>query len=104
MDEVRGCRYVKLEEAPTPIKTTALLRATGSDARVFGGLGGTYFYEELVRGAAGVMTGFAYGEVLVETHGLFVRGEKERARDHFYRCLPLVRFEAQLGVGGMTIR
>lgn len=95
---------VKLEEAPTTIKTTSLLGAAGSDVPVFGGLGGMYFYEELSRGTAGIMTGFAYQEVLVETYELFVGGEIERAREHFYRYLPLIRFEAQLGVGGVGIR
>jgi 4-hydroxy-tetrahydrodipicolinate synthase len=103
-DEIEGCRHVKLEEAPTTIKTSALLQAASSSVSVFGGLGGMYFYEELSRGAAGIMTGFAYGEVLVETYGLFAGGEKDRAREHFYRHLPLIRFEAQLGVGGVGIR
>ena len=104
VDEVGGCRYVNLEEAPTTIKTGALLGAASSDVSVFGGLGGMYFYEELARGAAGIMTGFAYGEVLVETYRLFKEGKKDEAREHFYRYLPLIRFEAQLGVGGVGIR
>ena len=104
VDEIAGCRYVKLEEAPTTIKTSALLGTASSEVSVFGGLGGMYFYEELARGAAGIMTGFAYGEVLVETYGLFKEGKKDEAREHFYRYLPLIRFEAQLGVGGVGIR
>lgn len=104
VNEIEGCRHVKLEETPTTIKTSALLEAASSDVSVFGGLGGMYFYEELSRGAAGIMTGFAYGEVLVETYEMFAGGERERAREHFYRYLPLIRFEAQLGVGGVGIR
>jgi 4-hydroxy-tetrahydrodipicolinate synthase len=67
-------------------------------------LGGMYFYEELVRGASGIMTGFAYPHVLVETYRLFVDGERREAQEYFFRYLPLIRFEAQLGVGGVGIR
>jgi 4-hydroxy-tetrahydrodipicolinate synthase len=51
VNEIEGCRYVKLEEAPTTIKISSLLENTASEVGVFGGLGGMYFYEELARGA-----------------------------------------------------
>jgi 4-hydroxy-tetrahydrodipicolinate synthase len=63
-----------------------------------------YFYEELARGAIGIMTGFAYPEILVRTYELFSSGREREAREHFFRYLPLIRFEAQLGVGGVGIR
>ena len=104
VNEIGGCRYVKLEEAPTTIKISSLLKGIETDVGVFGGLGGMYFYEELVRGASGIMTGFAYPHVLVEIYRLFVNGERREAQDYFFRYLPLIRFEAQLGVGGVGIR
>jgi 4-hydroxy-tetrahydrodipicolinate synthase len=104
VDEIEGCRHVKLEEAPTTIKISALLNYAKTEVGVFGGLGGMYFYEELARGAAGTMTGFAYPHVLVETYRRFVEGEKREAQEYFFRYLPLIRFEAQLGVGGVGIR
>ena len=104
VDEIEGCRYVKLEEAPTTIKISALLQSAKAGAGVFGGLGGMYLYEELARGATGIMTGFAYPHVLVETYRLFVEGEKSEAQEYFFHYLPLIRFEAQLGVGGVGIR
>jgi 4-hydroxy-tetrahydrodipicolinate synthase len=104
VNEIGGCRYVKLEEAPTTIKISSLLKGIETDVGVFGGLGGMYFYEELVRGASGIMTGFAYPHVLVETYRLFVNGERREAQEYFFRYLPLIRFEAQLGVGGVGIR
>jgi 4-hydroxy-tetrahydrodipicolinate synthase len=104
VDEIEGCRHVKLEEAPTTIKISALLNYAKTEVGVFGGLGGMYFYEELARGAAGIMTGFAYPHVLVETYRRFVEGEKREAQEYFFRYLPLIRFEAQLGVGGVGIR
>jgi 4-hydroxy-tetrahydrodipicolinate synthase len=104
VDEIEGCRHVKLEEAPTTIKISALLNNAKSEVGIFGGLGGMYFYEELARGAAGIMTGFAYPHVLVETYRRFVEGKKSEAQEYFFRYLPLIRFEAQLGVGGVGIR
>ena len=56
--EVPACRYIKLEEAPTPTKITAMRRLPGGDGvRIFGGQNAMYFYEELSRGAVGIMTG-----------------------------------------------
>jgi 4-hydroxy-tetrahydrodipicolinate synthase len=104
VNEIEGCRYVKLEEAPTTIKISSLLKETETEVGVFGGLGGMYFYEELARGASGTMTGFAYPHVLVETYRLFVEGGRRKAQEYFFRYLPLIRFEAQLGVGGVGIR
>ena len=104
VNEIAGCRYVKLEEAPTTIKISSLLQGIEAEVGVFGGLGGMYFYEELARGASGIMTGFAYPDVLVDTYRLFVEGERRKAQEHFFRYLPLIRFEAQLGVGGVGIR
>lgn len=107
VNEIEGCRYVKLEEAPTTIKITSLIEKIeeiAEKAGIFGGLGGMYFYEELARGAAGIMTGFAYPEVLVRTYELFSEEREREAQEYFFRYLPLIRFEAQLGVGGVGIR
>jgi 4-hydroxy-tetrahydrodipicolinate synthase len=104
VNQIGGCRYVKLEEAPTTIKISSLLKGIEAEVGVFGGLGGMYFYEELGRGAIGIMTGFAYPHVLVETYRLFIEGERRKAQEYFFRYLPLIRFEAQLGVGGVGIR
>jgi 4-hydroxy-tetrahydrodipicolinate synthase len=107
VNEIEGCRYVKLEEAPTTIKITSLVEGIEEiekKAGIFGGLGGMYFYEELSRGAIGIMTGFAYPEVLVRTYELFSKEKRREAQEYFFRYLPLIRFEAQLGVEGVGIR
>jgi 4-hydroxy-tetrahydrodipicolinate synthase len=107
VNEIEDCRYVKLEEAPTTIKITSLverIEEIEKKAGIFGGLGGLYFYEELARGAVGIMTGFAYQEILVRTYELFSKDREREAREYFFHYLPLIRFEAQLGVGGVGIR
>jgi 4-hydroxy-tetrahydrodipicolinate synthase len=104
LDEIEGCRYLKLEETPTLPKITAVRQKVSAPVGIFGGLGGVYLYEELLRGADGIMTGFGFPQVLVGTYERFVAGQREQAQEYFFRHLPLIRYEAQLGVGGVTIR
>jgi 4-hydroxy-tetrahydrodipicolinate synthase len=53
----------------------------------------------MLRGADGAMTGFAYPEMMADVVRLMSEGKKERARDLFDAYLPLVRYEAQPGLG-----
>ena len=102
--EVPAARAIKLEDPPTPFKTARILAAAGeTKVAVLGGLGGVFLIEELLAGAAGVMTGFAYPEVLVKVVSLYRAGQIDEAADVFYRFVPLMRFEFQEGIG-MAIR
>ena len=102
--EVPSARTVKLEDPPTPFKTTRILAAAGdTPVAILGGLGGVFLIEELMAGAAGVMTGFAYPEVLVKVVSLYRAGKIDEAADVFYRFVPLMRFEFQEGIG-MAVR
>jgi 4-hydroxy-tetrahydrodipicolinate synthase len=102
--EIPTARTIKLEDAPTPYKTARILeRAEGVDVRIFGGLGGMYLYEELLAGATGAMTGFAYPEILVAIVRLFRAGRRDEAARAFYDTVALMRFEFQEGIG-MAIR
>ena len=91
------CRYLKLEDDPTAQKVTAIL-AENPGVAIFGGLGGNFMLEELQRGAVGMMTGFGFPEILVSIYRHFRAGREERARDIFYRYLPLIRYENQPGL------
>ena len=95
--EIPQCRFIKLEDEPSPQKISKLLRLE-SNLRVFGGLGGNMFLEELRHGAVGTMTGFAYCEILVEIYRKFVAGDLDGATEVFYRYSPLIRFENQAGI------
>ena len=65
--EIPRARTIKLEDPPTPFKTSRILELTKDlEVRIFGGLGGVFLLEELMAGATGAMTGFAYPEILVE--------------------------------------
>jgi 4-hydroxy-tetrahydrodipicolinate synthase len=88
------CRYVKLEDEPTPPKITEILKANPKTI-VFGGLGGIMFVEELTRGAAGTMTGFGFPEILVDIYRRYRAGDHDGARAIFDRFCSLIRFENQ---------
>ncbi len=91
--------YVKLEEPPTPLKVSQLRRLAPDGPAIFGGLGGQYFLEELLRGAVGTMTGFAYPEILVAIEAKVRAGKTKEAAVLFHRYLPLIRYEGQPGIG-----
>jgi 4-hydroxy-tetrahydrodipicolinate synthase len=98
--EVPSARTIKLEDPPTPLKTSRILEQTqGIEVSVLGGLGGVFLLEELLAGAAGAMTGFAYPEILIEVVRSFRSGDIDHAADTFYRFVSLMRFEFQEGIG-----
>mgnify|MGYP001042395252 FL=1 len=91
--------YIKLEESPPLPKVTRVLQESGGSIGVFGGLGGVYFLEELERGALGIMTGFAFPEVLVRIYDQFTAGDHVVAAATFDRYMPLIRYEFQPNIG-----
>jgi 4-hydroxy-tetrahydrodipicolinate synthase len=102
--EVPSARTIKLEDPPTPFKTARIIeQAAGLTVQIFGGLGGVFLLEELISGATGAMTGFAFPEILVRIVTQFRQGQVDAAADLFYRTVPLMRFEFQEGIG-MAIR
>jgi 4-hydroxy-tetrahydrodipicolinate synthase len=102
--QIPRARTIKLEDPPTAFKASRILEAAeGVEIRIFGGLGGVFLLEELLAGATGAMTGFAFPEILVRIVTLFRSGRIDEAADVFYRTVPLMRFEFQEGIG-MAIR
>jgi 4-hydroxy-tetrahydrodipicolinate synthase len=97
--EVPGVRAIKLEDPPTPWKTGRILAEAGGGISILGGLGGVFLLEELMEGASGTMTGFAYPEILVRVVNLYEAGRKDEAAAVFYHYVPLMRFEFQEGIG-----
>lgn len=102
--EIPSARTIKLEDPPTPFKTARILEAAGDTrVQIFGGLGGVFLLEELISGATGAMTGFAFPEILARIMTHWNAGVHDAAADVFYRAVPLMRFEFQEGIG-MAIR
>ena len=58
-----------------------------------------YLLEEMLRGADGAMTGFAYPEMMAQVVDAMTSGNEVRARDIFDAYMPMIRYEAQPGLG-----
>lgn len=94
---------LKLEDYPSGIKLSRIKKMTNGKMKILGGIGGLYYLEELQRGAEGIMTGFAYVEVLVKIYEKFVNGDIQGAEKTFDHYMPLIRYDMQFKVG-MAIR
>jgi 4-hydroxy-tetrahydrodipicolinate synthase len=94
---------LKHEDCPGFNKLTSLRRGSldGRHRRIsiLVGNGGLYLPQELARGADGAMTGFGYPEMLVDVTRRFASGDATGGEDVFDMYLPLLRYEAQPGIG-----
>ncbi len=96
------CVMLKHEDWPGLEKISTLRAAEATGARrvsILCGNGGLYLLEEMLRGADGAMTGFAYPEMMAQVVALMNAGDEARARDLFDAYMPLIRYEAQPGLG-----
>jgi 4-hydroxy-tetrahydrodipicolinate synthase len=91
--------YLKAEDPPVLMKQRRVLAGAPAKIGIFGGLGGQWVYEEMANGAAGVMTGLAFPEVLVDIVRRYVSGDEAGAAAVFDKVLPLIRYEFQPGIG-----
>jgi 4-hydroxy-tetrahydrodipicolinate synthase len=98
-----SCVMLKHEDWPGLDKITAIRKweAAGDANRIsiLCGNGGLFLDYEMVRGADGAMTGYAFPEMLVGVVSLMKAGRRAEAHDLFDKHLPLVRYESQPGVG-----
>ena len=99
-----SCVMLKHEDWPGLGKLSAVCQAIQKGdlqkiSILTGNGGGLFLPEELVRGANGAMTGFAYPEMMVDVCKAFAAGDVERAFDIFDCYLPLAKYEQQAGVG-----
>ena len=99
-----SCVMLKHEDCPGLAKLSAIRAASakGDVKRVSiltGNGGGLFLPEELIRGADGAMTGFAYPEMMVDVCRAHAAGQPDKAQDIFDAYLPLARYEQQAGIG-----
>ena len=94
---------LKHEDFPGLRKLSAVRAAAESGAHrrvsVLVANAGLYYPLEMRRGADGVMTGFAYPEMLVRVFELFEAGDPDAAEDLYDLYLPILRYEYQIGIG-----
>ncbi|MCH2095992.1 MAG: dihydrodipicolinate synthase family protein [Rhodobacteraceae bacterium] len=96
------CVMLKHEDWPGLEKITTLRAASDAGGRrisILCGNGGMYLLEELMRGADGAMTGFGYPEMMRQVLDAFEAQDLDRARDIFDAYMPMIRYEAQPGLG-----
>ena len=98
------CVMLKHEDWPGLAKLSAICAAMQKGelrkiSILTGNGGGLFLPEELVRGANGAMTGFAYPEMMVDVCAAYAAGDVERAFDIFDAYLPLAKYEQQGGIG-----
>ena len=94
---------LKAEDWPGLDKIGAIRRmereGTIKRIAILGGNGGQFLPFEIERGADGIMTGYAYPEMLVRVCALLGKGRRTEAHDLFDAHLPLIRYELQPGLG-----
>lgn len=98
-----SCRMLKVEDWPSLEKISAI-RGLEQDGKmrhvsILTGNGAIFVDFELERGSDGVMSGYAFPEVMVELVKLAKAGKRDAAHDLFDAHLPLIRYEQQPGVG-----
>lgn len=103
IDEFPQVVMLKHEDFPGMRKLSQVRQQSEEAGRrrisILVGNGGLFLPQEMLRGADGAMTGFAYPEMLVQVCKRFAEGQAEAAEDLFNIYLPLLRHEFQYGIG-----
>ena len=97
--EIPAIACIKEEGLPTPVRVAALKQ--GMQERrvpVLTGLGALYGYFDIMAGADGFNTGFAFPEVLMAIVRAARAGNSEECYRLYAKYLPLIVFEQQPGV------
>jgi dihydrodipicolinate synthase/N-acetylneuraminate lyase len=96
--ECENVRYIKVETLPVTTKVADMTAAVGDRLTVFGGAGGSYFIEELRRGARGTMPFCSQPADFVAVWKQFRSGNERQARQIFDSTIMAVnRLAAQGG-------
>lgn len=98
--ECRNVRYIKVETIPSTLKVAEMAAAAGNALTIFGGAGGSYFIEEMRRGAQGTMPFCSQPAAFVETWNRFQAGDEQGARTTFDNSIMAVN---RLGAQGVDL-
>ncbi|MGV3491898.1 MAG: dihydrodipicolinate synthase family protein [Devosia sp.] len=82
-DACRNVKYIKVETLPVTQKVQAMSSAIGDRLTIFGGAGGSYFIEEMRRGAHGTMPFCSQPADFVAVWDAFQAGDEATARTRF---------------------
>lgn len=82
-DACPNVKYIKVETLPVTAKVQAMSAAVDGRLTIFGGAGGSYFIEEMRRGADGTMPFCSQPDDFVAVWDAFQRGDEATARTRF---------------------
>lgn len=89
-DACRNVSYIKVETLPVTSKVSAMAAVAGQRLTIFGGAGGSYFIEELRRGALGTMPFCSQPSDFVAVWDAYRAGDEKAARERFDRTIMAV--------------
>jgi 4-hydroxy-tetrahydrodipicolinate synthase len=91
-EDAERVRYAKVESPPQAHNVQQAVERAGELVTIFGGAGGTYFLEELRRGAVGSMPWPSQPHAFVQIWNAWQAGNSRTARDiHAREIVPLAR-------------
>lgn len=97
--QMPAIQYVKEESGICTHMISALLRTgAGVLKGVFGGSGGNYLVQEMIRGSCGMMSACHLVDLQVKVWNLFHQGDVEGAREVLLQTLPVQMLWHQLGI------
>ncbi|MEH7438064.1 dihydrodipicolinate synthase family protein [Neobacillus drentensis] len=92
--EIDVFRSLKVEVVPAGVKYSEVIESTGGKLHVAGGWAVSQFIEGLDRGVHAFMpTGMH--EIYVKIYSLYMQGDRNAAKQLFYRLLPVLAFSNQ---------
>ena len=89
-DTCKNVTYIKVETLPVTGKVAAMSAVAGDRLTIFGGAGGSYFIEEMRRGALGTMPFCSQPADFVAVWNAYRAGDEVLARTHFDRTIMAV--------------
>lgn len=89
--------YIKVETLPVTTKVADMVQTAGDMLTVFGGAGGSYFIEEMRRGARGTMPFCSQPRAFVEVWNRFQDGDERGAREVFDSTIMAINRLGQQG-------
>ena len=97
--ELSGVDYIKEETVPEPRQVGRTLAVAGDACKgVLGGKGGIFMLDEYRRGACGNMPGCHTTDVIASIWDALEADDEQKARQLFYRLLPLMNYERLYGI------
>ena len=97
-NENPNVKYIKVESLPSVPRISSMSSIAGNKLKIFGGAGGNFFLEELLRGACGTMPFASQSKEFVEVLKKHKKSEGKKAKDIFERIIaPVNRLSSTNG-------